>query len=341
MSIDVSPNITPYITPYKLNKPVLTGSGKPGTFDALAVDCPFVFYHQDMFYMLYAGFDGIGYQTGLAVSNDLLNWQSKAVVLKREEHVGWDKVGAAGTWILKDTNGIYDVPKLKKYDGKYWMVYHSYPEQGYEEGAAQIGLAWTEDENLLDWHRLKEPVYSWKGGADWEKGGLYKACLIEHDSMFYMYYNAKNNEYGSWVEQTGVVTSKDLLQWKRYEGNPVLKISQSGWDSKFCSDPYVLRHENKWLMFFFGFDGKHAQDGIAVSEDFLDWDKYPDPILSYGTEGELDEIHTHKPSIVYHNGVLYHFYCTCRRYSDGDSVKNMGVEFRCISVAASKPVFKP
>jgi hypothetical protein len=39
-----------------------------------------------------------------------------------------------------------------------------------------------------------------------------------------MYYNAKNKESG-WVEQTGLATSKDLLHWDRYEGNPVLKVS--------------------------------------------------------------------------------------------------------------------
>ena len=24
-----------------------------------------------------------------------------------------------------------------------------------------------------------------------------------------------------WIEQTGLATSKDLMSWKRYEGNPV------------------------------------------------------------------------------------------------------------------------
>ena len=29
-----------FLTPYKLGKPVLTGSGRPGTFDEKAVDVP-------------------------------------------------------------------------------------------------------------------------------------------------------------------------------------------------------------------------------------------------------------------------------------------------------------
>lgn len=332
-----SPDISKYLTPYKLKKPVLTGSGIEGTFDSLAVDCPFVFYHNSKFYMMYIGFDGKGYQTGLAESTDLVNWTKKGAILKREEHAGWDRVGAAGTWIVKNTNDLYGLSTLKKIDNKYWLVYHSYPEAGYEEGAAKIGLAWTDDEELMVWHRLPEPVFSWEDGDDWDKGGLYKACLIEHKGVYYLYYNAKNKTYGPWVEQTGIATSADMLHWKRHGNNPVVRVSD-GWDSVFCSDPCVVRDDANWLMFYFGFNYHHAQEGIAVSNDMLHWEKYPNPILHSGTEGELDEIHAHKPSIIYNNGILYHFYCACRKYREGDQSKNLGNEFRCITVATSKPV---
>src|ERR1035441_5986807 len=62
------------LTPYKLGKLVVTGSGNTGDFDRFAADCPFVFYHGDQFFMTYVGFDGTGYQTGLAASRDLVTW---------------------------------------------------------------------------------------------------------------------------------------------------------------------------------------------------------------------------------------------------------------------------
>ncbi len=46
------PNLDRFLTPYKLGRPVLTGSGAPGVFDELAVDCPFVFEHHGQFYMM-------------------------------------------------------------------------------------------------------------------------------------------------------------------------------------------------------------------------------------------------------------------------------------------------
>ena len=69
--------IQKYLTPYRYEKPVLHGSGMLGAFDEKAVDIPFVFWHQNKYYMLYTGFDGKGYQSALATSDDLLHWEHK------------------------------------------------------------------------------------------------------------------------------------------------------------------------------------------------------------------------------------------------------------------------
>ena len=100
----------------------------------------------------------------------------------------------------------------------------------------------------------------------------------------------------------------------------------------------MVRDDDRWVMFLFGFDGRHAQDGIAVSRDLLHWDKHPEPILRFGAPGDLDEIHAHKPSVVSHEGVLYHFYSACRKSRDGDPTRKLGDEFRCITVATSRAV---
>jgi predicted GH43/DUF377 family glycosyl hydrolase len=215
------------------------------------------------------------------------------------------------------------------------MNYHSYPGEGYETGPAEIGLAWTEDENLLDWHRLENPIYSWRDGADWEKAGLYKACFFQHEDLFYMFYNAKNKE-SNWIEQTGVATSKDLLHWDRCKENPVLKVEPDTWRSIFVSDPNIVKDGDIWLNFFFGLGPGHAQDGIAVSKDLLHWEMAKDPILRYGKEGEIDSTHAHKASMFTVGKRLYHFYNAVRPWRPGDRTKN-GNEYRVLTVASSEP----
>ncbi|WP_233566863.1 glycoside hydrolase family protein [Cohnella endophytica] len=322
-------------TDYKLGSPVIAGSGMKGRFDSHGVDSPFVFYHGDRYMMTYIGFDGLGYQTALAESDDLIHWRSLGTILRRNEGNDWDRIGAAGTWLLKESDEISERPVLKKVDGKYWMVYHSYPEEGYECGPAEIGLAWTTDEDLLEWNRLERPVFSWQGGADWERGGLYKACLLEHEGTYYLFYNAKNDGE-RWHEQTGVAMSQDLLHWSRYEGNPVLRNIPGSWQSAFVSDPCVVKDGNKWVMFYFGFDGSHAQEGLAVSDNLLDWKRAEEPIVRHGAPGDLDELHAHKPYVLRHNEVLYHYYCAVRPVRYEDVI--LGNEYRTITVAASSHI---
>ncbi|AZN42517.1 glycoside hydrolase family protein [Paenibacillus albus] len=332
-------------TPHKWGRPVLQGSGTPGQFDSWAVDCPFVFYHHDQFHMMYIGFDGSGYQTGLAVSDNLLDWTPKGIMLERlQAGSRWDHVGAAGSWLLLESDQLYEIPRLKKLNNKYWMIYHSYPEVGYEAGGAVMGLAWCEDEELLHWHRLDEPIFTYESGEHWELGGLYKCCVIEHNDQYYMFYNAKCTGE-PWTEETGIATSTDLIHWTRHASNPVIAVQPDTYYSQFFSDPCVKfdRTLGKFINFGFGFDGRHAQGALAVSdEDLLHWSVYPEPWISHGSHGELDETHAHKSSVIYWQDTLYHFYCACRPAREGDrAVIYYGEnnrEFRCITVATSKPL---
>lgn len=330
-------NIDHLITPYKLGKPVLTGSGVEGTYDFKAVDCGNVFRHNGRFYMMHAGFDGNGYQTGLAVSDDLIHWEKLGVMLKRGSNKEWDKVGMAATTILMNRD-LYGGNEIEKWNGKYWLMYHSYPNVGYEAGSAEVGLAWTEDENLMDWHFYDEPVFSWRDGAPWERGGLYKVDLVQHDGKFFLFYNAKDKDEHGWLEQTGMAVSDDLIHWERPFDHPVVPVDPQAWDSVFASDPQVFydSKEKQWVMFYYGLGNLSACDGLAVSQDLYHWTKFPAPILTIGGHNAIDSKYAHKPYIIYHDGALYHFYCACRPWREGDPANNSG-EFRCVSVARSKP----
>lgn len=334
-------NIDKYLTPYKLSRPIFSGDGEQDSYRKQAVDCSFVFYHNDKFYMMHVGFDGKGYQTALNTSENLIDWEYETTIFKREENeIRWDSIGIAGMWILKE-NDIHELPRLKKHNGFYWMIYHSYPSEGYESGPAEIGLAYTDDENLHHWKRYDKPILSWRDGNEWEKGGLYKGCLIEHDDKFYLFYNAKNTKEWLWNEQIGLATSVNLSDWTRHNNNPVIKNTDNGWDSAFCADPFILKDKDKWVMYYYGFNGVNAQEGIASSNDLLSWEKYPEPIIKIGNENSIDSIHAHKPSILIYENVLYHFYTAVGRPSEHlgsvNFIPELGYEeSRTITVATSK-----
>lgn len=314
-------------TPYKLGKLVLKGSGEEGAYDRVAVDCPFVFRHGDRFWMTFVAFDGTGYQTGLAESADLMEWRKAGCILKRDPASSVRRNNVAMNWIVRE-NALHSPGRLKKIDGGYLGVWHAYPDAGYEQGSAAIGLARSRD--LNHWE-CGEPILRAEDGAPWEHGGLYKPCLVEDRGLYYLFYNAKNQTKGGWHEQTGVATSHDLKTWTRYTGNPILTNGGAGsMDELFASDPCVLKNGREWAFFYFGLDKKYAaRDLVATGPDLFHPAKCPGALIDVGPKGAVDSQFAHKPSMIAWKGDLYHFYCAVSMVE--------GKEVRGISVARSRP----
>jgi predicted GH43/DUF377 family glycosyl hydrolase len=321
------PDIAPFRTPYKYGKLVLEKSGVAGSFDERSVDCPFVFTADRRFHMTYVGYDGNGYQTGLASSEDLVHWQRAGLILARDPSDAITRYNIALMCILRE-DALKSAARLQKVDGRYLGAWHAYPNQGYEAGPAVIGLAWSDD--LHHWQRT-QPILRPEDGAAWERGGLYKPYLVKSGDTYYLFYNAKNDVARGWVEQTGLATSKDLKTWTRFTGNPILPAGgPDSWDARFASDPAVVRYKNRWALYYYGLAANgRARELLALGEDPYHFTKVPEILVDVGPPGSIDEDYAHKPSVISHHGDLYHFYCAV-----GGKWPN---DVRGISVARSRP----
>lgn len=332
---DAIPTPASLQTPYKYGKLVLSASREASAFDSKSVDCPFVFQHAGRFHMTYVGFDGTGYQTGLASSENLVDWKKLGCILRRDPRSEITRYNIAMNWILRE-NEVRSPGALRKVRGRFLGAYHAYPNAGYENGPAVIGLCWSRD--LFHWHLDPPCLHSDDpSAAPWESGGLYKPCLVEYDGLYYLFYNAKTknlpkSEGGGWHEQTGVATSKDLKHWVRYQENPIIHNGPKGaWDDRFASDPCVVRYPKGWAFFYYGLsssDGK-ARDLLAVGSDPFHPGKTNSILIDAGLPGSVDEDYAHKPSVVTSKGDLYHFYCAVSG--------KWPAEVRGISVARSRP----
>ena len=312
-------------TPQKLGRLVLAPSYAPGTFDSHAVDCPFLFARDGRFWMTYVGWDGIGYQTGLAGSDDLMSWEKEGLIIGRGRQGTVTEYNVAMTSLLRH-NDLFVPCTLKRVSNHYVGTYHAYPNPGYEAGPAIIGLCYSDD--LRSWE-VGPAVLEPDSTAAWEAGGLYKSWLMEVAGTYYLFYNAKNRTYGPWIEQTGFATSTGLTHWERFPGNPVLPVGASGsFDDRFASDPCVLRHGDTWLLFYFGLcsDG-HEREGFAVSQDLRKWQKSHEILIDVGAEGTIDSLYVHKPSMISCDGRLYHFYCAVAPRTDEQPD---GIDYDCV-----------
>ena len=305
-------------TPHKYGIVLRPGEGE-------SIDCPNVFRHGDRWYMLYVSIkDQIGYQTRLAVSDDLLEWTPLGTVLPFRES-GWDRWQADASLALVDPAWGGSVA-LQAHDGRFWISYFGGDKQGYETDPLSLGLAWTRTPTrAVPWTRLAEnPVLTpdQPDARPFERATLYKSHILwdKTESLgypFVMYYNAK--QQGPWIERIGMAVSRDLVHWARYGAEPVIDNGKG-----ISGDPQIVRLGELWVMFYFGAGWKpKAFDTFAASYDLVHWTKWEGADLISPSE-PWDETYAHKPWMLKHNGVVYHFYCA------------VGAEGRVIALATSK-----
>jgi len=294
-----------------------------------STDCPTVYRipGRKPWFMSFIAFDGKGYNSFVAESDDLIHWRNMRLAMGYGPEGEFDYGGCVVGAYLYTTYGLRSSRMLKKRDGKYWTLYGCYPRQGgYELRPGYEGVACSDDG--LHWRRAKNTpilsVYDPDRG-EWEKDCIYQPWLVEHGGVFYDFYNAANGP----VEQTGLATSRDLLSWKREPDNPIVRNTPGGYDEQFCSDPKVFRDGDHWVMFYFGVGHGGAHIMAAFSRDLRHWTKQPEPLYRAGGHPRgLDRQYAHKISLAYNptNRTFYMFYCA------------VGDQGRGIGLLTSKPI---
>ncbi len=291
-------------TPYKYG--VLLEPGENEYFD-----CPNVFRHGDAWYMVFVKIrDLVGYETCLAKSNDLLHWQMEGTILPFRD-TGWDRWQADGSIALVDPHWGGGAT-LESHDGKYWISYFGGAKQGYETDPLAIGMAYSPDPtNGQPWQRLESnPVLSPddEDARPFEQATLYKSHIFRDPALtlgqpFVMFYNGK--QQGKWIERIGIAVSDDMRRWQRYGEDCVIDNGKG-----ISGDPQIIRMNDLWVMVYFGAGWKPAAfDTFACSRDLIHWRKWGGEHLIAPSE-PWDKTFAHKPWLLKHNGVVYHFYCS-------------------------------
>jgi predicted GH43/DUF377 family glycosyl hydrolase len=300
------------------------------------LDCPNVFRAEGKWYMMYVQLEPApseGYTTQFAVSDDLLKWQPLGTVLPPGEAGSWDHANAAGGVALFDT-AWGGTNELQPFNGRYWLSYLGGQGFGYETTPLSIGLATTETVSIPQaWQKISKPVLSSRdpGARPHEFETLYKSYIFQDaerslGARFVMFYNAKPSGRGA-TERIFTAVSDDMTTWRRVGAEPVIENLHA--DPKrgaISGDPQVVKIGSLWVMFYFGaFWKPDAFDTFAASRDLVTWTKWTGEDLIKPSE-PYDARFAHKPWLIKHDGVVYHFYCAVGGPND----------HRAIAVATSK-----
>jgi len=295
------------------------------------MDSPSVFRWKRTWYMSYIIYDGNGYETWLAQSDDLLHWVNKGRILSFTDE-GWDASQKAGYLSLLDNEwgGSY---RPISFRGQYWLSYLGGAMSGYEAGRLGIGMAHTDDPSRAEeWLRVPGPVLSANdSGARWfEQQTIYKSVVIKDKQQltgkaFAMFYNAKGDTAN--YESIGMAASDDMVHWQRVGKSPVVSKYQQG---TICGDAQIAKIGRLYILFYFVafWNGSHyAFDRFACSYDLMHWTDWKGEDLVKPSE-PYDASYAHKPFVLKWKGIVYHFYT---------AVGNKG---RVIALATSQPLHK-
>jgi predicted GH43/DUF377 family glycosyl hydrolase len=293
------------------------------------LDSPSIFRWKDRWMMSYIVYDGRGYETWLAESEDLLHWSAKARILSFTDST-WDANQKAGYMALLDPQwgGTYAPGTFQQ---QYWMSYLGGSEAGYEAGRLGVGLAHSVDPGRAnEWTRLQEPVLAANDtSARWyDNATIFKSTVIRDKKKltgkpFVMYYNASGDT--ARYESIAMAVSDDLRHWQRFGNAPVITRRVKG---TICGDAQIVQMGKRYVMFYFGafWNGSDkAFDRFACSYDLMHWTEWTGEDLVRPSE-PYDAEYAHKPFVLKWKGIVYHFYT---------AVGNKG---RVIALATSVPL---
>jgi len=296
-------------------------------------DSPTVFQKDGVFYMYFIAISKdvnvSGYETHLASSVDLLHWDYRGTIFRRNDLNRWDSKQCAGYAAFKDI--AYDgTNALEPIGGRYYITYLAGNSDGYEPDPLYMGQAYTTDPTNPDaFTRFEDPILKPddSDARDMETKTLYKSCLFRDvlGVTGYPYVNIYNGKAQNHTERIFLAVSDDGEHWERYGDRAVLDMTLMDPNTHIAGDPQIVCIGDIYVMLFFHFtSGRGAYNTFACSRDLVNWRVWEGDPLIAPTE-EWENVHAHKPWFVRHNGVNYHFYCAVNKNNE-----------RYIAVAASE-----
>jgi predicted GH43/DUF377 family glycosyl hydrolase len=174
---------------------------------------------------------------------------------------------------------------------------------GFDGRTWRTGLAASDDGT----HWRKQGVILSPDPQTWE--GSYIAAngsALSYQNQFWYWYQAGPRE----KPRIGLARAVDTQSWRK-EPKPVLEPGPYGsWDEYGVADPYVVRIEPHFYLFYLGQDRARRQRlGVARSTDGVRWEKLRvNPVLELGGAGAFDENGLGEPAVWRSHGFYWMLY---------------------------------
>jgi predicted GH43/DUF377 family glycosyl hydrolase len=184
-------------------------------------------------------------------------------------------------------------PSVVRFHGGYLNLYSGFDGKTWRTGAATSpdGVTWTKSGQVLT-------PEGWEG--NWATNG---SALVEGAEILYWYAAGD-------PPRIALARSSDGVHFAK-ESQPVVPLGPRGsFDERGVSDPYVIRRNDFFYLFYLGQDRAARQRlGVARSRDGIAWEKLrSNPVLEMGGPGDFDENGLGEPAVWSSGGSYWMLY---------------------------------
>ncbi len=201
-------------------------------------------------------------------------------------------------FVFFDWNSLWAYhPCVIEHNKKYYLIYTG---KSLKIGIShKIGIAVSKDLNT--WEELdNNPLFNEGKDGEWDSDFVAHAYVFKDGSKFYMLYDGSKK--GNWLESIGLAESKNLIDWKKYIGNPIFTVATNWWENHHVSRCCVFKKNGMYHLYYAGHDGERERIGMAKGKSLLELKRFSDmPVLDVGKDGEWDEKSISDPRIIKYN----------------------------------------
>ena len=156
----------------------------------------------DTYYMFAEGEND---QAHLLTSKDRVHWKREGVIDIRK--LNGDRIAP----------GPFGTPAVL-YEGGVWYLL-------YERNDEAVWLAKSTD--ALQWRHVQDEPVLKPGPDDYDRGMIAVNQIVKYQGRYYIYYHGLTPNTKPQLWTTSIAASGDLIHWKKYAGNPIIKTNNS------------------------------------------------------------------------------------------------------------------
>lgn len=123
----------------------------------------------------------------------------------------------------------------------------------------------------------KNPIIIPNYKLSYEKECTYNPCAIVHNKKVFLIYRAEG-EYGDYISNLCLATSKDGYNFKKYKNNPIIKPTRPE-EKRGCEDPRITKIGNTFYLTYTAYESYNKKKGykislsLATSKNLIHWKK--------------------------------------------------------------------